>query len=158
MVSSKLTTLAMVTDKRMRRWSIAVQVDKLPGRRAVYFGVWPAMRVDSRSRPIGSACCTVYESGEAKLEDFSIDHKYQNNGIGSKLLAEIEKWAVSTGIEHLYGDLVQVDSDHFPMLHHLYTKHGWKWCLFGKGDSRLRPGSKVVGIVEKTISLKNLRT
>ncbi|OGN90084.1 MAG: hypothetical protein A2Z74_00245 [Chloroflexi bacterium RBG_13_46_9] len=156
MVSSKLTMLAMVTDKRMRQWSIAVQgVGKLAGRRLVYFGVWPATIVNSRIRPRGSAHCSVYESGEVKLEDFSIDLEYQNNGIGSKLLAEIEKWAASKGMRHLYGDLSNVDSDHFPMLHHLYTNHGWTWCLFGKGDSRLSPGSNIVGIVEKTISLKS---
>jgi GNAT superfamily N-acetyltransferase len=139
----------------MRKWSIASQVDKVAGRRVAYFGVWPAMRVNSRSGSIGSACCTAEKSGEARLDDFRIDPKYQNNGIGSKLLAEIEKWVVSIGIKHLYGDLSNVDSDHFPMLHHLYTSHGWTWCLFGKGDSRLKPGSPFVGIVEKTFSLEN---
>lgn len=154
---SKLTTLATVTDKRKRQWSIAVKVDNVAGRRVAYFGVWPAMRVNSRSQPIGVVYCTVVGSGEAKLDDFRIDPKYQNNGIGSKMLTEIEKWAVSIGIEHLYGDLSKVDSDHFPMLHHLYTNHGWTWSLFGKGDPHLRSGLQFVGIVEKTISLKNLR-
>lgn len=153
MVSSKLTTLATVTDRRMRQWSIAVQeVGKLVGCRLIYFGVWPTMMVNSRIRPIGSAHCTAYESGEAKLEDIGIDLKYRNNGIGSKLLEEIENWAVRKDMKHLYGDLSNVDADNFPMLHHLYTNHGWTWCLFGKDDSRIKPGSNIVGIVEKTIS------
>ena len=140
----------------MRRWSIAVQdIGKLVGRRLVYFGVWPATMVSSSIRPIGSAHCSVYESGEAKLEDIGIDPPYRNNGIGSKLLEEIEKWAASKGVKHLYGDLSSVDSDRFTVLHHLYTNHGWTWRLFGKNDSRLSPGSNIVGIVEKTISLKS---
>lgn len=151
-MSGRLTALAMVTDKRMRHWSIAVQVDKLLGQRVAYFGVWPAMKVNSGSRPIGMASCTEGESGKAKLDDFRIDPKYQNKGIGSKLIVEVEKWAISAGIGYLYGDLVKVDSDHFSMLHHLYTEHGWAWCLFDKDDSRLKPGSNVVGIVEKTLS------
>jgi len=151
----KLTMLGTVKDKKMRLWSIAVQVDKVIDRRVAYFGVWPAMRVNSRSGSIGSACCTVDNSGEAKLDDFRIYPKYQNSGIGSKLLAEIEKWSLNIGVTHIHGDLSNVDSDHFPMLHHLYTNNGWIWCLFGEGDSRLRPGSPFVGVVEKTISLRN---
>jgi len=153
MVSSKFTTLATVIDKRMRKWSITVRVDKVAGQRVACFEVWPATRMTAKSRRIGSACCTVDESGEAKLDDMRIDSEYRNNGIGLKLLTEIEKWAASIGIKHLYGDLMKIDHDRFPILHHMYTNNGWTWCLFGEGDSRPSPDSKIVGIVEKTISL-----
>ena len=153
MVSSKFTTLATITDKRMRQWSVVVRVEKVAGQRVACFEVWPAMRVNSKSRPIGSACCTVGEAGEAKLDDIRIDSEYRNNGIGLKLLTEIERWAASTGIKHLYGDLMKIDSDRFPILHHMYTDIGWTWCLFGEGGSCLSPDSKIAGIVEKTISL-----
>ena len=153
MVSSKLTTLATVTDKRMRQWSIAVRVDKVAGQRVACFEVWRAMKVKSKSRPIGSACCTVDEAGEAKLDDIRIDSEYRNTGIGLKLLTEIEKWAASKGIKHIYGDLMKIDSDRFPILNHMYTDCGWTWSLFGEGDSCLSRDSKIAGIVEKTISL-----
>lgn len=154
---SKLTTQANVTDKRMRQWSIAVQVDKVLGRRVAYFRVWPFKRVNLGSRPVGMTCCAVDESGDAKVEDFRVDPKYQNRGIGSKLLAEMEKWAVNAGVRRLWGDLVKADSDHFPMLRYLYTKHGWTWCLFSTGDSRLRRDSHIVGMVEKIISPEKLQ-
>jgi len=154
-MTSKLVTLATVIDKRMRRWSITVQVDNITGRRVAYFGVWPAGRVNPRSSSIGLACCTVGEPGKAKLDDFNVDRLYQNYGIGSKLLEEIEKWALYMNVTHLYGDLSDVDADHFPMLHHLYTRHGWTWCLFNESDPRFRPNSPLVGIVEKTFSIRS---
>jgi len=155
-MSNKFITLATVTDKGKRHWSITVEVDKCADQQVACFRVWPAMRVNSRIQPIGSARCIVEESNKAKLDDFRIDHKYQNKGIGSKLLTEIEKWAVSTSIKYLYGDLLRIDSDRFPMLRHLYTKHHWTWHLFGKGDRRPNSDSKIAGIVKKIISLENL--
>ena len=150
-MSSRLTVVAVVTDKRMRQWSVALQANRRSGCQTAEFGVWPVGRVAASSRPIGSACCIVDKSGDAKLEDFTIDPPYQNTGIGSALLAEVETWAVRAGIGRLYGDLARVDSAHFTMLRHLYTKHGWKWCVFCEGDPRLRPTSHVVGVVEKAI-------
>lgn len=144
--------LTTITDKRERQWSIAVQVDKVGGLLIAYFGVWPAMRVDSRGGSIGLACCSIHRTGEAKLDDFRVEPRYQDNGIGSQLLKEVEKWAAGAGVVHLYGELSKVDADHFAMLRHLYTKHGWTWCLFGEGDPRLKPGAPIVGLVEKTVS------
>lgn len=144
-----LTTTA---DKRGRRWSIAVQVDKVDGLLIAYFHVYPAMRVDSRGGSVGLACCSVHQTGKAKLDDLRVEPKYRDNGIGSQLLKEVERWAAGVGVVHLYGDLSKVDAERFTMLRHFYTKHGWTWCLFSKGDPRLKPGSTIIGLVEKTIS------
>jgi len=144
--------LTTITDKRGRRWSIAVQIDRVGGLLIAYFGVWPAMRVDSRGGSVGLACCSVHQTGKAKLDDFRVEPRYQDNGIGSQLLKEVEKWAAGVGVVHLYGELSQIDADHFTMLRHFYTKHGWTWCLFDQGDPRLKPRSPIVGLVEKTLS------
>jgi GNAT superfamily N-acetyltransferase len=145
--------LTPITDKRGRLWSITVQVDKVIGQSIAYFDVWPAIRTDSCSAPVGEACCSVDQAREAKLDGFRVEYRYQNSGIGSKLLEEVERWAVNAGAVHLYGDLSDIDADHFPELRHFYTKHGWSWCLFGKGDLRLKPGSPFVGLLEKTVCL-----
>lgn len=150
-MSSRLTVIAVVTDKRMRQWSVALQAGRVVGHQTAQFGVWPSGRVNPNSRPIGLAYCLGDASGEARLEDFRIDPPYQNAGIGSALLAEVEKWAAREGIRRLYGDLAKVDSDHFTMLRHLYMKHGWKWCLFSERDPRFSPTSHVAGTVEKVI-------
>lgn len=143
--------LTTITDKRGRRWSIAVQVDRVGSLLIAYFGVWPAMRVDSRGGSVGSACCSVHETGKAKLDDIRVEPRYRDNDIGSQLLKEVEKWAAGVGVVHLYGELSKVDADHFTMLRHFYTKHGWTWCLFGQGDPRLKPGSPIAGLVEKAL-------
>ena len=151
MMSGKFAVMATLTDKRMRQWSVALRPDRLLNRRIADFSVWPPDRLDPSSRPIGLAYCIADGLGDAKVEDFRIDPPYQNAGIGSALLAEVEKWAAREGIRRLYGDLAKVDSDHFTMLRHLYMKHGWKWCLFSERDPRFSPTSHVAGTVEKVI-------
>ena len=86
------------------------------------------------------------EEKKAKL-DIRIDEDFQNRQIGTLLMIFIENWAINHGVKAIFGDISNVDSDHFETLRHFYTKLGFEFELL---DASQIKGS-TVGHIEKII-------
>lgn len=75
------------------------------------------------------------KKSELFIGDFESD--IENKGYGSILLRNVIKLAKMIGVKWITGNLSAVDSDHFDKLEHLYSKHGFKVSILGKGGTIL---------------------
>jgi len=142
------------SDKKGRQWMVEVYQAE-PSDPDIFFWVWPA-RAKRRgaSRPPAQAALSIESKDLTKLGNITVAPPFENCGIGSLLLAFVERWACGRGIVRLYGDLSRVDADYLPKLKQFYSKHGWTWELFGDTDQRKQKSDLIMGRVEKHVTAR----
>lgn len=139
----------IITDKKNRNWLIKIEPLKWGEESYMNFFVEPCN--ESLEILAGVAGYCIEREGKAKLNNILVYPEYEDSGIGSKLMEEIEKSAVKMGINYLYGDLVKMDAYNLSKLEHIYKKHGWIWRLFKIDNLDVLEDYEVIGSVEKAI-------
>lgn len=94
---------------------------------------------------------TFIDAKSGKLDDIRVKPSLENRHIGLMLLASVERYVGTQGIQHLWGDISIEDSDHFDKLEYFYKKNGWTWQVFSRDESSGRRGSAIVGRIEKDL-------
>ena len=92
---------------------------------------------------------SIISKDVAKIENIKVDSSLENQGIGSLLLAFIERWTLRHGIIALYGDLKNMHSRQIDKLEHFFQGNKWSWELFSEDDTRRQQDPSIVGRVEK---------
>lgn len=138
-----------IKDKLNYLWTVKIYADEDDTQLVSnYFVFLTYPPKDSNEGSIGFAGYSINKkTGIARLEDIEIEPKYRDIGIGSELLAEVEKSAVKNGVSYIYGDIVELDEGEYSKNEHFYKKNRWKWLLYKRDDPR--HNDRVLGIVEK---------
>ncbi len=145
------TTHNLGRDKENKQWLVEVYQDR-PLATSVHIRAWRAHHRPGPWRKYSAeALLSLISKDVAKIESIQVDPSLENRGIGSLLLAFIERWTVRHGIVALYGDLQNMHASQFDKLEHFFQSNGWNWELFSEDDPRGQPDSPILGRVEKPL-------
>ena len=138
-------------DKCGKQWSVEVN-QPVPSDTFFDIYVWPAnYKRNDEADPHALSYLSINSEAVGKIETIEVIYTVDNQGIGSLLLAFIERFACDYGAIRLYGDLSRRHKDHFDKLEHFYKKQGWTWEIFEENDLRRQKDSYILGRVEKQI-------
>jgi GNAT superfamily N-acetyltransferase len=140
-----MTMSTLGIDKQGACWDVQMLKTSTADMQVAMFYVFPHGQTQKDIQPIGNASLGI-EENKAKF-DIKIDEEFQDRHIGTLLMMFLENWSLKHGVKTIYGEISNVDADHFKTLRHFYTKLGFKFDLWDASKTR----GIIVGHTEKVI-------